>query len=133
MEHVHNDVHRRGLRRKSPENKADWKQPSSQLDDPRDIEVRQRFVFVSRGCTQKSSHLFIMLTQGRSALSLAAEMGRAGVIRLLLDAGANVNSRDRNNRGCWTCLMWGSDSGHTEVVDMLLAKGCDTDVKDKVC
>ncbi len=58
----------------------------------------------------------------------ASQAGRADVVRLLLEHGANVNgtTQDRYED---TALMWASWSGHTEIVGILLEHGADVDAE----
>lgn len=62
--------------------------------------------------------------EGGSALALAAHLGAAGKVRLLLDAGASTRSRDR--RGS-SPLIAAASRNHHEVVALLLARGADPD------
>ena len=47
---------------------------------------------------------------------LASDAGHAGVVSLLLDAGANKGLRDNNGR---TALILASRAGHVEVLSLL--------------
>ena len=57
----------------------------------------------------------------------AAEKGRIDVVRLLLDAGADVDQREGSD---WTALFSAASEGHLEVVELLLDAGADFNVKD---
>ena len=55
-------------------------------------------------------------------LLVAAEEGKAEVVKRLLDAGADVNQADTSGR---TPLMFASLNGHMAVAEMLLERGAD--------
>ncbi|KAK2014320.1 ankyrin repeat protein, partial [Colletotrichum eremochloae] len=55
---------------------------------------------------------------GKSPLSIASEKGYNGIVRLLLDKGANLSMKS-NDRGR-TALHSASNNGHLEVVKLLL-------------
>lgn len=56
-------------------------------------------------------------------LHIAAENGRTEAVRVLLDAGADVDIRDAT--WGWTPLMLASNRGNTDLVRLLLARGAD--------
>ena len=65
--------------------------------------------------------------RGTTALMYAAAYGSAEAVKVLLDAGADVNSRNAFDA---TALMWSvNDSGK---VALLLAKGADVNAKSKM-
>lgn len=66
---------------------------------------------------------------GRTPLSWAAESGREAVVKLLLDKGAELETK--SNTG-WTPLSWAAWSGHEAVVKLLLDTGMvDVNAKDE--
>ncbi len=50
----------------------------------------------------------------------AARHGAISAVKILIDAGADVNVRDADGE---TCLMKAAFWGHIEVVELLLASG----------
>eukprot|EP01051_Picozoa_sp_SAG22_P000914 SAG22_NODE_30_length_28348_cov_12.488584_11_plen_682_part_00 len=62
-------------------------------------------------------------SNGFTALSLAAEKGHREAARVLLDAGAEIDTQTSTGN---TALMWASARGHTDVVIMLLSRQADT-------
>ncbi len=57
---------------------------------------------------------------GTRPLTLAAAYGHADVVRVLLEAGAEVNAKDFTG---WTALHAGSFAGDMETVSLLLERG----------
>lgn len=64
---------------------------------------------------------------GRTAMHFAADMGQGGVIKLLLDAGADVHTQDSAGQ---TALHVVSTNGHGTCVKMLLDAGADPSLTD---
>lgn len=61
-----------------------------------------------------------------TALTIAAGRGHTGIVRALLNAGANVNHRHMYGA---TALMTAAEGGHLEVVESLLGAGADMDIE----
>ena len=66
--------------------------------------------------------------RGRSALMEAAAFDHPEIVRLLLEAKAEVNIQSSNGK---TALMWASIRGHTENVRMLLEAGVDVNIQNR--
>jgi ankyrin repeat protein len=67
---------------------------------------------------------------GETPLMAAARTGRVDAVRLLLEAGANVNAADTYQQQ--TALMWAATEGHVDAVKTLLAAGADPNRKGRV-
>jgi len=65
--------------------------------------------------------------QGARALHLAAEFGDTAMVTLLLDGGAEIDSRDDENR---TPLYRAAVGGHAETVGVLLDRGAMIDARE---
>eukprot|EP00658_Telonema_sp_P-2_P050976 TRINITY_DN3900_c0_g2_i1.p1 TRINITY_DN3900_c0_g2~~TRINITY_DN3900_c0_g2_i1.p1 ORF type:complete len:264 (+),score=55.88 TRINITY_DN3900_c0_g2_i1:349-1140(+) len=63
-----------------------------------------------------------------TGLMLAARQGCTGTVQTLIDAGASMNMQDELGM---TALMLGSDGGHQEVVQLLVAGKADPEIKEK--
>ena len=65
---------------------------------------------------------------GNSALIIASENGHTGIVKLLLECGANV---DHENSSGWTALMKASETGDSklEIIDLLLAHDAQVDLQ----
>ncbi|KAL1502534.1 hypothetical protein ABEB36_007665 [Hypothenemus hampei] len=64
---------------------------------------------------------------GHAALHVAARLGQAQVVKVLLESGANADQADVDG---WTPLRAAAWGGHTEVVELLVEHGCQLDSVD---
>ena len=69
-------------------------------------------------------------SSGRTSLSYAVEKGYEAVVKLLVEKGAELETKDEEYGG-WTPLSWAASRGHEEVVKLLLEKGAELETKDK--
>jgi ankyrin repeat protein len=67
--------------------------------------------------------------RGDRPLAVAAHNRRLGVVRLLVERGANINARGRGGRGV-TALRYAAELGHEEVVALLLSKGAQANTRE---
>lgn len=65
---------------------------------------------------------------GATPLTIAAAKGHEGVVRVLIESGANPNIQDRHG---WTPLMWASLMCSPDTVAALLMSGADPAIQDK--
>ncbi len=68
------------------------------------------------------------LLELNNALLNAAKDGYPTLVKLLLDAGANINHQDKDGQ---TALMWATLYEHTEVVKLLLDAGANVNHQNK--
>jgi ankyrin repeat protein len=78
--------------------------------------------------TSEPTTLIYKDNSGQTALSWAAEDGRATSVKLLL-SGSRVDP-DSRNAFERTPLFWAVAAGHEQVVDLLLANGADPESRD---
>lgn len=78
-------------------------------------------------------------TPSRTAIMWAASRGKKEIVRLLIESGAEINSKDdwkgnmtrpEGTEG-WTPLIFAADSDHEDVVEILIENGADVNVKTK--
>ncbi len=74
--------------------------------------------------SEEKTSLFAMAADEATALILAARGGHAGIAKLLLTAGASLESVDNKNL---TSLDWAKRNGHQKVSEILLAAGAKVD------
>ena len=67
-------------------------------------------------------------TQGRTALSYAAELGNAQMAKELLDANASPDGRDRQGD---VPLHWAANNGRVDVIKVLIAGHATVDAPDR--
>lgn len=82
------------------------------------VKVEGSFIRTSRRSTQ---------TDDRPALLVAAEKGRTAVVKSLLEAGTEVNGRDKQGN---TALMFACYNGYLAIVEMLIAAGADVNASN---
>ena len=68
-----------------------------------------------------------MSTRGWTALHHAAATGQVEMLRLLIDAGGDVNVRAQDG---WTPLHCAAYWGHEEAAQLLLDQGAEVDLPD---
>uniref|UniRef100_A0A0G4HYJ9 Uncharacterized protein n=1 Tax=Chromera velia CCMP2878 TaxID=1169474 RepID=A0A0G4HYJ9_9ALVE len=66
--------------------------------------------------------------RGETALMLASCKGHTDIVRLLVDAKANVDMQDKNGM---TALILASENGHTDIVRLLVDAKANVDMEDK--
>ena len=64
----------------------------------------------------------------KDALRIAAIKGNINAVKNHIDTGTDLNARD--NRGI-TPLMWATNWGHEEIVELLIAAGADVNAKEE--
>jgi ankyrin repeat protein len=88
-----------------------------------DDEVLLIFLYASGKVDVKSKDRL-----DRTPLSWAAERGHEAVVKLLLEKGAELETRDKTHDR--TPLLWAAAFGHVAVVKLLLEKGAEIDTRD---
>jgi ankyrin repeat protein len=53
---------------------------------------------------------------GDTPLIVASLIGNEEIIKILLDAGAEVNAKDK---GGYTALVWATENGHADIAGLL--------------
>ncbi|WEW61087.1 hypothetical protein PRK78_006576 [Emydomyces testavorans] len=64
---------------------------------------------------------------GRTALSWAAEAGRADNVKIILKYGADLDQQDNNGR---SPLSWAAEGGDLRTTELLIARGANVNLKD---
>src|SRR5947199_339475 len=65
---------------------------------------------------------------GQTSLSWAAENGHVDVVKLLLNANANIEAADK--KGPMPLISWAAKKGHVEVVKLLLNANANIEAED---
>ncbi|KAI8514582.1 Unconventional myosin-XVI [Branchiostoma belcheri] len=92
-----------------------------------DVQTVRRGLQAGRDVNQRFT--WRLFTQyGKTALHVASENGRTGVVKLLIQHGADVGARDKNGR---TALHVASVNGQTGVVELLIQHGADVGARDE--
>lgn len=73
------------------------------------------------GITESHEEQYQMESLHKRLLSCAKE-GKIKEVAILLQLGANINTRDRDG---WTSLHWCAGNGYTELGMLLIEKGAD--------
>lgn len=96
--------------------------------DPEDGEYGSQLSLVTSSTEPSPEPLFdIQDLHGQAALHVAARLGQAQVVKVLVQAGADVDQADADG---WTPLRAAAWGGHTEVVEFLVKHGCTLDSVD---
>jgi len=66
----------------------------------------------------------------QTSLMLAAKSGKYSTVKLLIDAGANVNHIDDAYHR--SALIYAAEHKHTDIVELLISAGADIDLSDKM-
>eukprot|EP00899_Mesostigma_viride_P024818 jgi/Mesvir1/5520/Mv15560-RA.2 len=66
---------------------------------------------------------------GKTPLHLAAERGDSATVGRLIEAGADINARDKNG---WTPLIWAADKSNCDIVQLLMESGADPNARNSV-
>ncbi|XP_049824316.1 ankyrin repeat domain-containing protein 50 isoform X2 [Aethina tumida] len=91
-------------------------------------EYESQMSLVSSSSEESPEPLFdLQDIHGQAALHVAARLGQAQVVKVLLEAGANADQADVDG---WTPLRAAAWGGHTEVVELLVKHGCVLDSMD---
>jgi ankyrin repeat protein len=77
--------------------------------------------------TDKKEKINLVDREGRTPLAYAAQKGCLEIVKLLIEAGAGVDTTDDNSR--WTPLHYAAENQHTEVVAHLLKYGANVNAK----
>ncbi|XP_060532741.1 ankyrin repeat domain-containing protein 50 isoform X2 [Cylas formicarius] len=91
-------------------------------------EYESQMSLASTSSEQSPESLFdLQDLHGQAALHVAARLGQAQVVKVLLESGTNADQADVDG---WTPLRAAAWGGHTEVVEILVQHGCSLDSVD---
>ena len=77
----------------------------------------------------KKDEALLRLTRLKPGLGLSSSSNITSTVRLLLDQGANVNAKDEHFEA--SPLLWASDIGHRDIVQLLCERDADVNAKDR--
>jgi|GEM_PF-1374004 len=116
----------------SPELSPESEQPSGKTEKPEgattDIfeAIKQKDIDTVTALLEKKKSLLSALdAEERTPLQVAAGIGSLEIVKLLVECGANLESKGRDGR---TALMHAISGGHIPVAEYLLSKGANANV-----
>jgi ankyrin repeat protein len=77
---------------------------------------------------RKGANIELRDDMGRTPLSYAVEMGNVAVTRILIEWGADVESKDKEQG--WTPLLWAIGQTNQVIARLLLEKGANPESSD---
>jgi hypothetical protein len=98
---------------------------AGELDEQFLAAIRKSDVPTAKALLAKGVNVNTKFRYDRMALSFACDRGSVEMVKLLLDAGAEVNARDSFYQA--DAVTWAIDKGHAEIARMLLEKGARND------
>jgi hypothetical protein len=98
---------------------------ASELDEQLLDAVRKSDVAGVKALLAKGVNVNTKFRYERMALSFACDRGNIDIVRVLLDAGADVNARDSFYQA--DAMVWALSKNHVEIIQMLLEKGARND------
>lgn len=94
---------------------------------PEGVDLKQKDRLAAETLLSRGAEANDALESGDTALHLAANTGSVGIVRLLLEHGADVVVR---NIGGATALHLAASSGHADIAQLLIDHGADIHAKD---
>jgi ankyrin repeat protein len=98
--------------------------------------IKELFEALKKGDVSKAEKLLSKLSvpnardrDGVALLHWATFLGYAGIIRFLVEKGADVNIKDRNGN---TPLHWAAANGQVKIADLLIRHGADVNARDEL-